>query len=218
MPNGVEVLAVLSGGIPKIPGPRRTPPPSAPNGVVRPPGPGEPPKARARTPLNPSPVRPSPNVSRPGRAAVLRPASGPFEARSPAANPVKAAPAAALVRRVAEVVQSAAAGSGNSVRLSLRPEHLGDLWVELSVAGSRLRGRLRTETEAAKTLLLAHLDELRDALAALGIRLSDLQVEVGGSGRDGAAAAGGEPDGKPEEEEAGAAPRSLRRQRIDVQA
>jgi flagellar hook-length control protein FliK len=86
--------------------------------------------------------------------------------------------------------------------MTLRPAHLGELWIELVLVGSRLRGRVRTATEAARDLLLSRLDDLRAALKRLGIDIRDFQVEV---------------DRKPAEE-AGRRPRSHRRQILDFQA
>ena len=98
-------------------------------------------------------------------------------------------------------MQSAPLRDGTRIRLSLSPAHLGELWIELSVAGPRLNGRVQTETSAARDLILSHLDDLRRDLEKRGIRISCLEVEV---------------DEERSKTEAG--PRSHRKQVLDLRA
>lgn len=201
MSNGVGVIAALSGSIPEIPGPR---PAQAAPGLppdLRPPAlPSEPrrPSVRAPEPAPPRRPRVDPAASRP---AALHPVS---PAGAPRIEPilVQGVTTRDLVRRLAEAVRSVPLRDGSCIRMSLRPAHLGELWIELILVGSRLRGRVRTETEAARDLLRSRLDDLRAALKRLGIDIRDFEVDV-------------------EREAAGEAeprPRSHRRQILDFRA
>ncbi|HVR85934.1 MAG TPA: flagellar hook-length control protein FliK [Planctomycetota bacterium] len=129
---------------------------------------------------------------------------GPFRAEGEVAKPVLPKD---IIRQAAEALQSAPIRDGARIRLSLCPAHLGDLWIELSVSGSGLRGRVRTQTPAARDLILAHLDDLRGELERRGIRWSRFEVEV-------------DPSPPPEEEgpEGSGRPGSPRRQTLDLRA
>jgi len=111
-----------------------------------------------------------------------------------------------LARRIAEALPLPPLRDPARIRLSLSPAHLGDLWIEVSVAGSRLRGTVRAGTAAARDRILAHLDEFRRDLEDRGIRFSRLVVEVEGPPRE---------DVPPPGE---ARPRSHRRQVLDLRA
>jgi len=201
MSNGVGVLAALSGSIPEIPGPRPAKPAPELPPDLRPPA--IPPDLRR------PPVRP-PDPAPPRRLRVETAAARPVglhpvsPAGPPRAEPIVVQGVATrdLVRRLAEAVRSAPVRDGACIRMSLRPAHLGELWIELVLVGSRLRGRVRTETEAARDLLRSRLDDLRMALKKLGIDIRDFEVEVG---REAAEA--------PERR-----PRSHRRQILDFRA
>jgi flagellar hook-length control protein FliK len=122
------------------------------------------------------------------------------------------------LRRICEAGQAAQVRGATSLRLTLRPAHLGSLTIELSMRGSLLRGKIRTETRAARELILAEMDRLRKALEDRGIRVGDLEVQVEAQPRR---PVGGRPqkDGKPESEASEeAAPRSVRRGKLDVLA
>jgi flagellar hook-length control protein FliK len=108
---------------------------------------------------------------------------------------------------VSAAIGSAPLRDGARLRLALSPAHLGDLRIELSMSGSRLRGTLFTESDAARDLILAHLDDLRRDLARRGLKVGRFEVVVARSGAPGAEA-------QPE----GPRPRSHRRQVLDLEA
>jgi len=200
MSNGVGFIAAVSGSIPRVPGPRPSDPdPEASRSAGRPietPGAGRRPSRGSDSGLAPRlRAEAAPGTARPSRTV---PVAGSSRSESLAARPV---PSRELVRRLGEALQSAPLRDGTRVRLSLSPAHLGDVWIELSVAGSRLSGRVRTGTWAARDLILSHLDDLRRDLEKRGIRIRHLEVEVA-EGR-----------GKAE-----AGPRSHRKQVLDLQA
>jgi flagellar hook-length control protein FliK len=93
------------------------------------------------------------------------------------------------------------------IRLALHPAHLGELVLELSAGRLGVRARLRTDTEAARDLILAHLDDLRRDLERRGIRIRRFDVELAAGNRK-------ETESGPDS----AGPRSHRRQVLDLDA
>jgi flagellar hook-length control protein FliK len=67
------------------------------------------------------------------------------------------------------------------LRIALHPEHLGELLIDLALRGGMLQGRIQTQTEAAKELILAHLDDLRTSLERQGTPVGDFEVTVAAS-------------------------------------
>ena len=207
MSNRVGIVWALPGSVPRIVGPRAS---GAESGGARPPAnAGESTPAVRRPPRLPAPPNSRPRAgSSPGSPA--RPARAGGVAGSTRPDPILAArpaPRTDSVRRITEALARGPLRDGLRVRLSLRPAHLGALWIDLSMAGSRLRARVRTQTGEARDLLLAHLDELRRDLADRGIRISHFDVEIDG--------------GRRPEEEPGTGPsplRSHRRQVLDLDA
>ena len=84
-----------------------------------------------------------------------------------------------FVQRVANAFQTAAARDG-SVRIRLYPPELGSLRVELTVRNGTMSGRMETETETARSMLLEHMPALRERLAEHNIRVDRLDVELSG--------------------------------------
>ncbi|MBI2900352.1 MAG: flagellar hook-length control protein FliK [Planctomycetes bacterium] len=64
------------------------------------------------------------------------------------------------------------------LKFVLNPPNLGSLKVDLSVREHVLRGTLRTETAAARDLIVSHLQSLRDQLEQQGIHVGALDVGV----------------------------------------
>lgn len=218
MSNGVGIIAALSRSLPAIAGPRPTDPVAGPSRTpapaMRPPTP-----RKAAPPVSPAaPRRKSEDTALRGSresSPLLTTGTARVEGSGVAA---KTENVRDLVRQVAVGFQTAHAQTLSRVRLTLRPAHLGELWIELAVAGSRIRGTIRTETEAARALILGRLDELKNALDRLGIRLSGLRVDVG---HRPPADEESRPNGRGQESPVDAdaeRPRSHRRQRIDVRA
>jgi len=129
--------------------------------------------------------------------------------------------AAVLVERSAAPATPGRAAGATRLRLALEPASLGELVIELLMRGSQLQGRVMTGSEAARDLILAHLDELRDALDRQGIQVGDLQVSVDpsfGEGREAASEPGpGRPSGT-SEDASGYRLRSIRIQTLDLLA
>lgn len=106
---------------------------------------------------------------------------------------------------------------GNSFRIALSPDHLGDLLIELIYKGALLQGSIRTETAAARDLILSQLDQLRAGLEGQGIQVGEFQVNVDGSPPEASLPPAGAGE-RPAIPEAEARPRSARRQLLDLEA
>jgi len=71
---------------------------------------------------------------------------------------------------------------GGEVSLRLKPEHLGDLRVAVSVADGVVRARIVTDSPAVRTALEADVAALRRSLSDSGLVVDSIQVSVGGDG------------------------------------
>jgi flagellar hook-length control protein FliK len=139
--------------------------------------------------------------------------------KATAVTPSKAPPlTSTALRRIADAGVAAQARGASFVRLTLRPAHLGTLSIDLAMRGSVLHGKIRTETAAARDLILSQVDRLREALEERGIRVGDFQVQVERPPRrpdeDDRSAVKGGTSGS----EDGARVRSVRRHVLDVLA
>jgi flagellar hook-length control protein FliK len=68
-------------------------------------------------------------------------------------------------------------------RVRLRPEHLGDVAIELRVERGAVTVSLRAETPAAAESIRSHDAELRAALDAQGLKVEKFEVLVDPDGR-----------------------------------
>jgi hypothetical protein len=205
MSNGVRVLPSISASLPPI---APSVAPGADEGV-RPSGRGSESAPLRKTGLRGPSAPPALRVDAdpaPARGLRLKPVPAGAVPRTanghPPLKPAGLSPDA--LRRVADAGHVAQARGASRIRLTLRPSHLGSLSIELVMRGPVLRGTIRTETTAARELILRQLDRLREALEGRGIRVGDLQVQVesqtrrpSGDGR--VRARGGRPEGAPEE-------------------
>lgn len=65
---------------------------------------------------------------------------------------------------------------GGQVRLTLSPEHLGTVTVDVRVEGRQVTAVLAAETAAVRSWLTAHEQDLRAGLAELGLTLENLVI------------------------------------------
>jgi flagellar hook-length control protein FliK len=66
------------------------------------------------------------------------------------------------------------------LHLTLHPDPLGEIVVELSLRGGVLRGIVQTASEEAMKRVAAHLDRLRTSLEEKGIVVGEFRVVVAG--------------------------------------
>jgi flagellar hook-length control protein FliK len=81
-----------------------------------------------------------------------------------------------MVRQIGIILKE---GNTGEIRLVLRPEHLGQVRVRLSLGESSLEGRIVVENNSVKELLEAGLDSLKNALRQEGFQTASLDVSVG---------------------------------------
>ncbi len=70
----------------------------------------------------------------------------------------------------------------HEVALTLAPENLGKLQIDLKLSGGRMDAVVRAENPEAREALIRDLPALREALASSGIILSSFDVSLSGSG------------------------------------
>jgi len=99
---------------------------------------------------------------------------------------------AAGVNNLPEVIASALTaarlartGSQRELELQLQPENLGSLKLRASLEGGRMILHLLVESSEAARALQAAVPEMRQAVAGQGLRLDQVQVQVGGDGQAG---------------------------------
>jgi flagellar hook-length control protein FliK len=64
--------------------------------------------------------------------------------------------------------------------LQLDPPDLGRVRIDIQMEGDKLAARIRTETQESRTLIEAHLPELRQALVENQVELVDVRIDSGG--------------------------------------
>jgi flagellar hook-length control protein FliK len=73
---------------------------------------------------------------------------------------------------------------GGEVRLTLTPEHLGTVNVDVRVSQDRVTATLTADTPQVRQWIAAHQDDLKNSLASAGLSLDELVVkDESGGGR-----------------------------------
>lgn len=150
------------------------------------PQPEAPVRIRPRESADPTKQRPTPPP--PERVATREPARAAFKGSSSLASsgqpepkaPARPLPPASAVERIVETAPLVRAEKVVRLRVALSPEHLGDLLVELAWRGGALHGTVVAQSDAAKDLIAAHLEDLRAGLERRGIPLGEFRVLVAG--------------------------------------
>jgi len=86
----------------------------------------------------------------------------------------------ATIERLAAEISTHIRQNRHEVTMRLEPPELGNLRIELSLDGDRLKARVTAEVADAGHLIQAHLPELRQALQAHKLDLVNVQVDLGG--------------------------------------
>jgi flagellar hook-length control protein FliK len=89
-----------------------------------------------------------------------------------------------FLQRVSSAFQ-AADDKGGQIKLRLSPPELGSMRLELTVRDGVMTAHVQTETDAARTMLLDHLPQLRDRLADHNIKIDQFDVELMNQSRGG---------------------------------
>lgn len=118
--------------------------------------------------------------------AKPRPESASTPAAADSGVDLNAVERARLLQRVTRAFQQLG-GEGGRVRLKLHPPRLGTVGIEVGVDGAKMRARIVTETDSARSALRDAVPELRQRLVELGVQLEaiDIQTETGAGQGDG---------------------------------
>jgi len=101
-------------------------------------------------------------------------------------SPGPAAPGSAVPLDVPQIIRAVRLQWQNGVgeaRVQLRPEHLGQVTVELRVAQGAVVVAVHAETQAARQWIQNHQADLKAALVEQGLRLDELVVTADGERR-----------------------------------
>jgi len=132
-------------------------------------------RERDRQPASADPA-PTPAAAAPAGREATAPAdaSNAAETRESASGRPPLTPAG--FQRVVSAARMSAAGGGVQVRLTLHPESLGEVVVQVRWDRGALTAQLEAATPAARAALEGGLERLRTALAEQGIPVERLQV------------------------------------------
>jgi flagellar hook-length control protein FliK len=163
------------------------------------------------------------SISKKEPPADKRIAAAAVAERAPTGVPLAsdASTPAGVIEEIARQASLLPSRGATRLRIALSPAHLGELLIELSVDGALLHARVQTGSDAAKDLILEHLDVLRESLGQQGLRVGEFHVSVNPSLGRGPAAVPEETSRGSEEgqlPEARRGPRSIRSQILDVVA
>lgn len=87
----------------------------------------------------------------------------------------------AILQTVQRGLASMLSQGGGRMTVVLRPEHLGEVRVQLDARGGTVNARLTAETEAARRTLESGADQLRTSLESKGVRVESIRIEGPGS-------------------------------------
>ena len=83
------------------------------------------------------------------------------------------------------LVQHDVKPGGQQIKLTLSPEHLGELKMNLNLQGQKLSVEIVTENRAVRDAIILHTDALKESLARQNITMESFDVTTGGKGSGG---------------------------------
>ncbi len=81
-----------------------------------------------------------------------------------------------LVGQVVEQAEFDLTAERQSIRIRLKPDHFGELEIQVSRSGGQLEASILTDKEQTREMLSAHLGQLQTALETRGIKVDTLQI------------------------------------------
>jgi len=81
-----------------------------------------------------------------------------------------------VVPQIVRSLQMQVTAGGGDMKLTLTPEHLGTVTIELRVEQQRVTATLGADTPAVRGWIAAHEQDLKAGLADLGLQLDELVV------------------------------------------
>lgn len=87
-----------------------------------------------------------------------------------------------VVRQVvSNINDSAKAPQINEIKMVLKPENLGSVYIKLEHGGGEIKGSIMVTNDAVRDSLRANLPELRAALSNIGVAVSNLDISMSNS-------------------------------------
>ncbi|MEI7542210.1 MAG: flagellar hook-length control protein FliK [bacterium] len=87
-----------------------------------------------------------------------------------------------VVRQVvSNINDSAKAPQINEIKMVLKPENLGSVYIKLEHGGGEIKGSIMVTNDAVRETLRANLPELRTALSNIGVAVSNLDISMSNS-------------------------------------
>ena len=83
------------------------------------------------------------------------------------------------IRSIVNQAQMLAAKGGGEMRMSLKPEHLGEIQLKVAMEGNRVNVQMTAERGEVKKLIEQNVHELRHGLASHNLSMDKLDVSVG---------------------------------------
>jgi len=82
---------------------------------------------------------------------------------------------------VSNINDSAKAPQINEIKMVLKPENLGSVYIKLEHGGGEIKGSIMVTNDAVRETLRANLPELRTALSNIGVAVSNLDISMSNS-------------------------------------
>ncbi len=83
-----------------------------------------------------------------------------------------------LIEQIAENVRVNISHAETSLEMQLNPEHLGKLYLQISVKEGAVNAQIAASNEAVKVALEAQVAELRESLNQAGVKVDAVEVTV----------------------------------------
>ncbi|MDR2904061.1 MAG: flagellar hook-length control protein FliK [Clostridiales bacterium] len=84
-----------------------------------------------------------------------------------------------VINQITEQIKVEVKGQATEIKVSLRPEHLGDVTLKIMTQNGIVTAQIVAENQRVKEIIEAGFNNLKDALQQKGINISQLSVSVG---------------------------------------
>jgi flagellar hook-length control protein FliK len=90
-----------------------------------------------------------------------------------------------VIRQISERLNNAVRTGANEIRLTLRPEALGEVRMSLRVQGDVVFAKMQVESKQVKALVESNMQSLKDSLSRQNLEFGAIDVEVGADSEGG---------------------------------
>ena len=102
-----------------------------------------------------------------------------IEAAEKALSPLSRVDQQAIIEQISEKLQIAVRNGVHEMRITLRPQELGEVRMNIRVEGDQVTARMLVESEQVKAIVEKHFQQLKDALEQQNLHAAKLSVDVG---------------------------------------